>query len=229
MEGMLALLKQNIQAEEKKQQREKDTEKALPVPDAPITTTTKKGQKVLHCPYCKVTMLHMDSYRNHVASHQGKGPVTCPKCSKTFANKPALKPHLISHQIREGHGSEFQCPTCHHCFQSQKVLASHRQYAHTPAQVCDLVDPSNPNKICGASIKGGPHRFRAHQRECKFNPDRDTPKCRLCGKTFASKRNLQTHLKKQHSVGNFGTPQQKRGARDSSPDGGSGASKKAKK
>jgi len=112
----------------------------------------------------------------------------CNFCYKTFAKEEHLREHQKRHNDRE---RKFICSICSEGFMDKSVLVLHVQSMHSDTvfrctyEGCTKTCKTNSNLL--KHIRG------VHE---KIRPERSV--CLVCGKSYAKKSYLKTHIKEQH-------------------------------
>ncbi|XP_052773081.1 zinc finger protein 271-like [Mya arenaria] len=180
------------------------------------TNDSLKSHMLLHknptpfeCPVCANKFTRQCHLKRHMKSkHEGLKQLHCEHCGKAFVDKWALKCHMRSHTGEK----PYACKLCEKSF----ITASSRN-VHIK-QMHEKLRPFACTR-CGADFtakKSLEHHLSRHEKEDRMNPEsvnydpnfkarvipvkKMAPKnmyCDLCGRTFTSKKGLQTHRKQR--------------------------------
>ncbi|CDQ80620.1 unnamed protein product [Oncorhynchus mykiss] len=140
---------------------------------------------VYRCNQCHMSFNYRHNFVSHLNEHEKRTIYKCPICSHMFAHAIELASHLSIHSE-----NTFACSVCKLTFPTKSKLAEHERSHLTAATQYECTE-------CGQSFLGSdfPHHHCAqHHNERPF-------KCQSCGKTFALKRYLRDHERRQHKFG----------------------------
>ena len=158
----------------------------------------KRGEKV--CQLCQRKFWATETLKRHMQSHSGKQKHVCPNegCGRKLSSKRCLETHLTTCQKEK----TLFCKVkgCDKLFATKQALSAHEK-THKK-----LGKGKGVCKGCGKEGLTKQKSLDDHFRTCAGNPDRVGPfPCRVAGcrrgpaKPFTRIRNLNVHLKTEHS------------------------------
>ena len=151
------------------------------------------------CRFCHETFSCASQVERHELFHTGEKPYMCGNCGKSFAMKWNLDQHMRIHTGEK----PYSCETCGKSYTSTYYLKRHQalhvkfkgqrfmkmrkkagSYAASPrglwdCHFCDMVF------VCRAALN---RHERVHTGEKPYS-------CEVCGKTFAQKAGVKSHMK----------------------------------
>ncbi len=143
---------------------------------------SSSSKKTLHCISCEMAFLKYTEFDQHNwETHQIKP--TCDVCGRTFKNRGDMGRHKQSHD--EGKIKQITCEKCNINFDTYIKFDAHNLDVHQIKPSCDICGKcfNNRNDI-------GRHK-KKHSGKKPF-------KCDDCGRDFACKYSLKSHIKCIH-------------------------------
>ena len=144
---------------------------------------------------------------------QRRGKIVCKICNTSFICKNTLRIHLIRKHTQ---GFKFAWKECNKCFKLQEDLTTHTKLPHQgPPMICDTC-----GKLCTNKRSLHAHKKSNHQKTeytcpiCKkcmasqktlnhhirvYHAKKERVFCDYCGKSFANRINVKTHIVGMHS------------------------------
>lgn len=136
------------------------------------------------CEICgQVVDKHNEEF--HRNEHLNLTPYQCPNCPMAYHSKAALHRHKVKQ-----HDTVFvkECTVCHKMIRGKSFFNRH------------VAEHSNPAKYkVACSICGNRYRPQYIKDHMNTHTGNMAHECEVCGKKFAAKTNLFTHLKKYHA------------------------------
>ena len=158
--------------------------------------SVKKGQLACNVKGCpKEGYMYKHHYmlvKHNNKWHVGKTAFKCTPCNKFFANQANLDNHNKKHS-----GDKFQCPkSCGVEFTTQQACTRHVAQMHGPgAKSQGELRCLFPNCTKTFSKDRG---LKEHEVRCKYNPERKTQDCTVCGKKCTSGGDFYRHMRNLH-------------------------------
>ena len=142
------------------------------------------------CTICGKTVYNTQKLKKHIKlKHMGKTSYKCEKCGKYFSDSATLKNHSRKH-VQKGYDKI--CDTCGKAYPNTGKLNEHKQSHQAGKFVC---------RYC-AKVFRHKRNKDDHEKSCKKAPSdvikANRVKCDLCGKDYANKRYLKSHINKDH-------------------------------
>nr|XP_042901466.1 gastrula zinc finger protein XlCGF49.1-like [Parasteatoda tepidariorum] len=139
---------------------------------------------MFYCSMCDFSSKRRGDVSLHLKSHK---PFSCKLCGKGFAYKHVLKTHMLTHSEVLPHS----CPICSKRFRYKQSLDYHQHLPHINIQDSeDLIICTSEMyrcSICGFSSK--------RRKDVTVHLKSHKPfSCKMCGKRFAYKHVLKTHM-----------------------------------
>ncbi|KFW63416.1 Zinc finger protein 341, partial [Pygoscelis adeliae] len=148
--------------------------------------TQHKNEQVYKCVVktCAQTFQKLESFLEHIKSHQEELSYRCHLCSKDFPSLYELGVHQYSHSLLPQHSPKkdvavYKCVKCVNKYSTPEALEHHLQTAthNFPCPHCQKVFP------CERYLR---HRIPTHGGGSKF-------KCQICKKFFRREHYLKLH------------------------------------
>ncbi|KAL1399650.1 hypothetical protein pipiens_008027 [Culex pipiens pipiens] len=147
------------------------------------------GTIPIHRYICEICGQVVDKHNEefHRNEHLNITPYQCPNCPVAFHSKYALHRHKVKLHDREIFTKE--CDICHKTIRGKGGFNRHMARHNDPT-----VDTASCD-VCGK-------RYRKSYMKDHMNTHTGNMAhaCRICGRTFAAKTNLFTHMKKYHKL-----------------------------
>lgn len=191
--------------------------RAVRVRDRTVYQDTHKSQLEVVCPECNKVFKGKYNLRHHIENWHKSGDHLCNVCGDEFDLKGKLKNHHAAHHgkdhsgvcpicskemknlkshMKDVHTVEKQiCPHCARTFNHKKHLTAHITTAHSDpskAMTCPYC-----SKLCKNPVYYRQHVRLVHET---VNNLSTYVSCQECGKEFANKANLHSHVQAVHVV-----------------------------
>ena len=154
------------------------------------------------CPYCDKKFVEPFQTRKHIEfEHNRKFEVKCDECQKPFQCKQSLVYHKLKQHTVDSQ-PPLSCHICHQKFFAKVTLNNHIKFKHSDLRKFDC-------QKCDAKFKQrknlNAHLINVHgtnPRKEDYWQDlqKETFKCKSCGKEFARKTDLKVHIKVKHTT-----------------------------
>lgn len=128
--------------------------------------------KKFNCLLCDRAFARKNYLQLHMAVHTGEKNYECDECGRSYTQRSSLNTHMKSHKYVP------KCLLCKRIFKTNELLEQHLEEHQ---QLCETL-PSQEQLL-------GQVGFIAST----------SLECHLCGKTYATKSSLTTHLQSVHS------------------------------
>ncbi|XP_055611726.1 zinc finger protein 25-like [Uranotaenia lowii] len=131
---------------------------------------------------------------HHQKCHTDERNFECLHCDKKFIFKSHLEDHTAMHHM----GQSFECDICRKPFNTEKRLKIHRR-THLdalPEEERISFECNECGKVFCAKYEMKRHQANAHSTERPFA-------CQICGKRFATNKNLLSHMLMHNNERNF--------------------------
>lgn len=153
------------------------------------------------CQYCNRRFCQEYYAKRHIKSEHGEKPFKCEKCGKQFQSSIAK-----SHHEETIHSVSLELVGCNVCgkqFKSKVHLKQHNRYVHSDTRKwsCDECDAKFKQKRdfrLHMLKKHDVNYLKEDYDEKKINSDEEY-KCKICKVTFSYMKNLNAHIKSQHT------------------------------
>ena len=165
-----------------------------------------EGKKPYLCDICRSTFKRKAQIKQHIDSvHEGKKPFNCNICKLSFSTKGNMKTHL---KIVHDGIKPFECDVCQARFSINRDMKIHKDAVHHKIRAfqCNFCD-----QTCTQSSSLKTHIRRKHSDgkiifplpldvhiEKSLNEGKIPCQYDLCGKSFASKQRLRSHVEAVH-------------------------------
>ena len=142
------------------------------------------------CQVCKMVLHNTYTLRAHIRSkHMMSTEFACKKCNKNFGNKGRMNMHMRKHQ---GDAQKFLCSYCEKPFTTVGHRNEHEKlhFTNIPCKYnCGKIFHHKKNKTY-------------HETTCPQQPGGKAAiekiSCLYCARSYAHKRDVNTHIKKKH-------------------------------
>jgi len=168
-------------------------------------------QKMTHFLKCRFCSRRLKTIENHEEKCRFRpvSGLSCKICGKTMSSQRNMVRHML--RTHKPEGTDHPCHICGRIFKHQEAVKNHHRNVHEFTHPCDICEAKFQTRThllkhkleahsvdlreccdkCGAYVFNlWKHRYMKHQ-----NGKSD---CKLCGKSYASKRILRTHVRRFH-------------------------------
>ncbi|XP_029572247.1 uncharacterized protein LOC115164159 [Salmo trutta] len=171
--------------------------------------TVSEKRTIYKCPICPHRFAHAIELASHLSIHS-ENTFACSVCKLTFPTKSKLAEHERSHLTA---ATQYECTECgqsflgsdfpqHHCARRQHAVTDHeRPHLSNRQSMEDEVDVGEDFFNCTVCLMRFSSRGSLQQHLNKEHHNERPFKCQSCGKTFALKRYLRDHERRQHKFG----------------------------
>ncbi|KAJ0176448.1 hypothetical protein K1T71_007627 [Dendrolimus kikuchii] len=143
------------------------------------------------CSYCPMRFVQRSNMLRHERRHTGERPYSCQYCPRTFADKGACTSHTRTH-IRD---KSFSCMYCGQTFVQKSKLTYHiRKHTGENLETCTVC-----SKIFTSACSLREH-MKIHVAK------KDIVKCPLCDKKYQDERCMLRHLRTSHAHPSYKCP-----------------------
>lgn len=143
------------------------------------------------CSYCPMRFVQRSNMLRHERRHTGERPYSCPHCPRTFADKGACTSHTRTH-IRD---KSYSCMYCGQTFVQKSKLTYHiRKHTGENLETCTVC-----SKIFTSACSLREH-MKIHIEK------KDAVKCPLCDRKYQDEKCMLRHLRTSHAHPSFKCP-----------------------
>ncbi|XP_046362470.2 uncharacterized protein LOC124139453 [Haliotis rufescens] len=156
-------------------------------------------EKMYSCQYCGIKIRTMDYLQRHInKQHLNIRPFQCEHCGSAFGDMHALKSHISAVHVKK---KEFKCEHCSYAANIRYKVATHMYQVHgIRASFDKRKEIKCPHCNYTALVKSWMTKHMDRHATTKNYT------CELCGKTFGSPRNLNSHTRWAHKTAKHQCP-----------------------
>ncbi|XP_028966996.1 gastrula zinc finger protein XlCGF8.2DB [Galendromus occidentalis] len=167
-----------------------------------------------NCAFCPYSTEHHGSMKNHQMTHTGEKPYECGTCGKKFIQKGNWRRHELRVHSSSSANKTYQCPQCPESFAELHLMTAHHITAHLSPQgllangafkkdMLSILDATlgtkRKDKTCEVCLKQFASRHDM-ERHMRVHTREKPFVCPLCSTGFTQKSSLKSHLYTVHNL-----------------------------
>ncbi|VEN47515.1 unnamed protein product, partial [Callosobruchus maculatus] len=157
-------------------------------------THSKEGREIFRCSQCTFSTYHKDNLVKHISRlhSSSSSKFCCEGCKKTFASKCVLDNHILKMHPRLIDSVSSKFHACHACQYKTTLRANLTRHMLTHSK-------ENAQYFQCSTCQYKTYRKCSYNLHLRIHYETKPFGCTECGKGFAEKQHLDSHILKNHS------------------------------
>ncbi|XP_050397002.1 zinc finger protein Xfin [Patella vulgata] len=159
-----------------------------------VHTIIHAAARELTCKECGIGFQNEVDLKAHIAAHSKEKVYPCSVCKNNFSEKKDLDAHFLTHSQSEIKSKPRQVYTCEHCGCSFNSLDESAKHICTvDTLVKKTGDSSEKDHVCKICGKAFASKYQLEKKHMLIHSSEKPYVCDVCGKGFIEKSRLKRH------------------------------------